>query len=71
MSSSFFKVFYCLIIIIFIFSIIIIIFFIPALSQNSNYKFIYEKPNISNIYSNINSININSDSAFLWPTPRI
>lgn len=71
MSSSFFKVFYYLILFIIIFSIIIIIFFIPTLSQNSDYKFIYEKPNISSIYSTANSINMNSDSGFLWPTPRI
>lgn len=77
MSSSFFKSFYYLILFIIIFSILIIIFFIPALSQNSNYTFIYEKPNISSMYSNTNSnstsnsIVMNSDSGFLWPTPRI
>ena len=81
MSSSFFKSFYYLILFIIIFSILIITFFIPALSQNSNYTFIYEKPNISSMYSNTNSgsnsnttsnsIVMNSDSGFLWPTPRI
>ena len=69
MSSSFFKNFYYLILFIIIFSILIIIFFIPSLSQNSNYNFIYEKVNLSNIYSNTNSINMNLNSEFLWPTP--
>ena len=69
MSSSFLKKFYYLIIFIFIFSIIIIIFFIPSLSQNVNYNFIFKKPNLSNIYSNTNSVNMNLNSEFLWPTP--
>ena len=69
MSSSFLKKFYYLILFFIIFSILIIIFFIPSLSQNSNFNFIYEKPNLSNIYSNANSINMNLNSEFLWPTP--
>ena len=71
MSSGFFKHFYMLSLIILLFSMFIIIFFIPAFENDSNFSFIYSEPNISSMYSNNNSIVMNSNCEFVWPTPRI
>lgn len=71
MSSSFFKEFYFLILFILLFSIIVIILFIPIFASDSNYSFTYNKPNISSTYSNVESIQMNKNSGFVWPTPRI
>ena len=71
MSSSFFKEFYFLILFILLFSIIVIILFIPAFASDSNFSFVYDKPNISSVYSNTESMQMNEDSGFVWPTPRI
>lgn len=71
MSGSFFKEFYFLILFIILFSIIVIILFIPTFASDSNFSFLYDKPNISSINSSIESMQINVDSCFVWPTPRI
>ena len=72
MSSNFFKSFYSLILFIIIFSIIITIVFVPALSNEFNTSsFTYERPNISSMYSSTDSITMNLNSDFLWPTPRL
>ena len=71
MSSGFFKHFYMLILIILLFSMFIIIFFIPDFENDSYFSFIYSEPNISSMYSNNNSIVMNSNCEFVWPTPRI
>ena len=71
MSSSFFKEFYFLILFIILFSIIVIILFIPAFALDSNFSFIYDKPNISSTYSNVESTQMSENSGFVWPTPRV
>lgn len=69
MFSSLIKNFYYFIFLIISVSLIIIIFFIPLILQDTNTNFIYKSINIENLYSNENSINMNLNSKFLWPTP--
>ena len=72
MSSSFFKGFYFLTLCIILFSIIIIIIFIPALASDSNFSFNYNQTtNVSSTNSSQESMQMNEDSGFFWPTPRI
>lgn len=71
MSSSFFKEFYFLIIFIMIFSILVIILFIPVFTSNSNISFIYDAPKTSSFTSKQESIQMNQNTGFIWPTPRL
>ena len=69
MSSSFFKHFIFLIILIFIIPIIITFLFVPSLSSNINItKNIINNTSSTNSNSSTPTIQIDTDS-FVWPTP--